>query len=196
MMKKILIMGVLCSLFIGLDAISACPLSNVISGQKSCNITQQQGQTIEDKLVPNKLNQMVSPTQSTSQEFRTLPHTMPETISTDKSENPEAEDGYRVLVDRLWPRGMKKEYLKYDVWEKDITPSPELRKWFHEDTAGHWEAFSDMYRKELETSEATRNFLASIKPYKTVTLLYTSKEPVRNHARILQQFLEASLGQS
>ena len=46
-------------------------------------------------------------------------------------ENPEAEDGYRVLVDRLWPRGMKKEYLKYDVWEKDITPSPELRKWFH-----------------------------------------------------------------
>ena len=63
MMKKILIMGVLCSLFIGLDA------------------------------VPNKLNQMVSPTQSTSQEFRTLPHTMPETISTDKSENPEAEEG-------------------------------------------------------------------------------------------------------
>jgi len=51
-------------------------------------------------------------------------------------ENPEAEDGYRVLVDRLWPRGMKKEYLKYDVWEKDITPSPELRKWFHEDMAG------------------------------------------------------------
>ena len=111
-------------------------------------------------------------------------------------ENPEAEGGYRVLVDRLWPRGMKKEYLKYDVWEKDITPSPELRKWFHEDTAGHWEAFSDMYRKELETSEATRNFLVSIKPYKTVTLLYASKEPVRNHARILQQFLEASLGQS
>lgn len=65
MMKKILIMGILCSLFIGLDAISACLLSNVISGQKSCNITQQQGQTIEDKLVPNKLNQMVSPTQST-----------------------------------------------------------------------------------------------------------------------------------
>ena len=93
MMKKILIMGILYSLFIGLDAISACPLSNVISGQKSCNITQQQGQTIEDKLVPNKLNQMVSPTQSTSQEFRTLPHTMPEAINTDKSENPEAEEG-------------------------------------------------------------------------------------------------------
>ena len=48
-------------------------------------------------------------------------------------EEPNATDGYRVLVDRLWPRGIKKEHLKYDVWEKDITPSPELRKWFHED---------------------------------------------------------------
>ena len=44
-------------------------------------------------------------------------------------EEPNATDGYRVLVDRLWPRGIKKEHLKYDVWEKDITPSPELRKW-------------------------------------------------------------------
>ena len=109
-------------------------------------------------------------------------------------EDPEAEDGYRVLVDRLWPRGMKKEHLKYDVWEKDITPSPELRKWFHEDPVEHWEGFSAMYRKELETSEAARNFLTTIRPYKTVTLLYASKEPVRNHARILQQFLEAHLG--
>ena len=50
-------------------------------------------------------------------------------------EEPNATDGYRVLVDRLWPRGIKKEHLKYDVWEKDITPSPELRKWFHEDQA-------------------------------------------------------------
>ena len=50
-----------------------------------------------------------------------------------------------------------------------------------------------MYRKELETSEAARNFLTTIRPYKTVTLLYASKEPVRNHARILQQFLEAHL---
>lgn len=54
-------------------------------------------------------------------------------------EEPDATDGYRVLVDRLWPRGIKKEHLKYDVWEKDITPSPELRKWFHEDQAEHWE---------------------------------------------------------
>lgn len=109
-------------------------------------------------------------------------------------EDPKTVNGYRVLVDRLWPRGMKKEHLKYDVWEKDIAPSPELRKWFHEDTVKHWEGFSALYRKELETSETARNFLTTIRPYKTVTLLYASKEPVRNHARILQQFLEAHLG--
>ncbi len=111
-------------------------------------------------------------------------------------EVPESEDSYRVLVDRLWPRGMKKEHLKYDAWEKDITPSPELRKWFHENPVENWEVFSAMYRKELETSAAAQNFLTAIKHYKTVTLLYASKDPVRNHARILQQFLETHLGES
>lgn len=109
-------------------------------------------------------------------------------------EDPDATDGYRALVDRLWPRGMKKEYLKYDVWEKDITPSPELRKWFHEDQTEHWEDFATMYRKELENSEAVRQFIEHIKSYDTVTLLYASKEPVHNHARILQQFLQEHLG--
>ena len=109
-------------------------------------------------------------------------------------EDPDASDGYRVLVDRLWPRGMKKEHLKYDAWEKDITPSPELRKWFHEDQAEHWDAFSAMYRKELESSEAVPKFIERIKNYSTVTLLYASKEPVHNHACILQQFLQAHLG--
>jgi len=66
-------------------------------------------------------------------------------------------------VDRLWPRGIKKEHLKYDVWEKDITPSPELRKWFHEDQAEHWEGFAAMYRKELENSEAALRFIDTIK---------------------------------
>ena len=86
-------------------------------------------------------------------------------------EEPADTDGYRVLVDRLWPRGMKKEYLKYDVWERDITPSPE----------------------ELEGSAAVKEFLTKIASYKVVTLLYASKEPVYNHARILQQYLETHL---
>lgn len=108
-------------------------------------------------------------------------------------ETPDATDGYRVLVDRLWPRGMKKESLKYDVWEKDITPSPELRKWFHEDIANHWEGFAAMYKKELEDSEAVRQFIKIIKPYNTVTLLYASKETIHNHARILQEYLQESV---
>lgn len=66
-------------------------------------------------------------------------------------EDPDAADGYRVLVDRLWPRGMKKEHLKYDAWEKDITPSPELRKWFHEDQAGHWEGLQPCIARNWKT---------------------------------------------
>ena len=78
-------------------------------------------------------------------------------------------DGYRVLVDKLWPRGIKKEWLKYDYWAKDITPSAALRRWFHED------------------------FLTLIKPHPVITLLYASKEPVYNHARILRDYLEMHL---
>ncbi|MCM0248531.1 DUF488 domain-containing protein [Bacteroides fragilis] len=108
-------------------------------------------------------------------------------------EDPSEQDGYRVLVDRLWPRGMKKEYLKYDYWAKELTPSSDLRKWFHGDIPGHWEEFAAMYRKELETSDKVADFLVRIHPYKTVTLLYASKELVYNHARILQAFLEDRL---
>ena len=108
-------------------------------------------------------------------------------------EDPSEQDGYRVLIDRLWPRGMKKEYLKYDYWAKELTPSSDLRKWFHGDIPGHWEEFAAMYRKELETSDKVADFLVRIHPYKTVTLLYASKEPVYNHARILQAFREDRL---
>lgn len=108
-------------------------------------------------------------------------------------DDPDAADGYRVLVDRLWPRGMKKERLKYDVWEKNITPSPELRRWFHEDQANNWEGFAAMYRKELEASEAAHKFVDSIKGYDTVTLLYASKEQTHNHAQVLKEFLQEHL---
>ena len=110
-------------------------------------------------------------------------------------EEPSEDDGYRVLVDRLWPRGMKKEHLRYDEWAKGITPSPDLRKWFHADMTDHWTEFSAMYKKELDHSEAMKDFLANITSRKVVTLLYASREPVYNHARILQQYLEAHLKQ-
>lgn len=108
-------------------------------------------------------------------------------------EDPSQEDGYRVLVDRLWPRGMKKEYLRYDDWAKGLTPSSELRKWFHEDIKAHWEGFVAMYQKELDASDALKRFIIQIKSYKVVTLLFASKEPVYNHARILQKYIESHL---
>ena len=86
-------------------------------------------------------------------------------------------DGYRVLVDKLWPRGIKKEWLK----------------WFHEDIPGHWNDFSVLYQKELDASQAVTDFLSLIKPHPVVTLLYASKEPVYNHARILRDYLEMRL---
>lgn len=99
-------------------------------------------------------------------------------------------DGYRVLVDRLWPRGVKKAELHYDFWAKDITPSPELRKWFHIDPDKRWQEFSEMYRKELSNSEAVKSFIQQIKGKKTITLLYASKDKIHNHALILKDFLE------
>lgn len=102
-------------------------------------------------------------------------------------------DGYRVLVDKLWPRGMKKEALKYDYWAKDITPSTALRRWCHEDIPEHWNEFTVRYQEELADSAHVADFLDLIKPYPVVTLLYASKEPVQNHARILRDYLEIHL---
>lgn len=103
------------------------------------------------------------------------------------------DDGFRVLVDRLWPRGMKKEHLHYDLWAKDITPSPDLRKWFHGDITGRWKDFTTMYEKELSESDAAKSFIKTIQKYNIVTLLYASKEPVYNHAQILKAYLDKVL---
>ena len=102
-------------------------------------------------------------------------------------------DGYRVLVDKLRPRGIKKEWLKYDYWAKDITPSAALRRCFHDVILGYWNDFVVMYQKELEASQDVADFLTLIKPHLVITLLYASKEPVYNHARILRDYLEMHL---
>lgn len=65
-------------------------------------------------------------------------------------EEPSEADGYRILLDRLWPRGLKKEDAKFDEWRKDITPSKELRQWFHEDKDRHWEVFQGRYGMEIK----------------------------------------------
>lgn len=99
-------------------------------------------------------------------------------------------DGYRVLVDKLWPRGIRKEALHYDLWAKEITPAPELRAWFHADPVGRWKEFRRKYTEELRGSKAVREFVSNIADKDTVTLLYASKNASENHALILQEYLE------
>lgn len=104
----------------------------------------------------------------------------------------EATDGYRVLVDRIWPRGMKKETAQVDLWLKAVAPSTELRKWFGHDPE-RFDAFKDRYLQELEKTPA-KDALAQIKTLvaeqETVTLLYGAKNEEQNQAVILQDLLE------
>ena len=97
------------------------------------------------------------------------------------------DDGYRVLVDRLWPRGLKKTDLAYDEWCKALTPSNELRKAFHSDTID-FAAFSQAYREELAHKDEGER-LAALAHKQTVTLLYGAKDTEQNHALVLADWL-------
>ena len=100
------------------------------------------------------------------------------------------DDGYRILIDRLWPRGIKKEEAHIDKWMKEIAPSTDLRKWFHQESeADHWEQFVKSYQAELKKSDVIEELLSDIESHQTVTLLYAAKNEEHNHALILQQFI-------
>lgn len=99
------------------------------------------------------------------------------------------EDGYRILVDRLWPRGISKEKAHIDLWLKEIAPSNELRKWFGHDPK-KWSEFEKKYKKELESKKELFNQLQHIKKeYKQVTLLFGAKDTEHNQAVIIIQLL-------
>ena len=99
------------------------------------------------------------------------------------------EDGYRVLVDRLWPRGMKKEAAKVDLWMKDIAPSDQLRKSFHHD-ATKWPDFEKKYRAELKKKEEWLAQLKKLeKEHGTLTLLFGARDPEHNQATVIAQAL-------
>lgn len=105
---------------------------------------------------------------------------------------PAPEDGLRVLVDRLWPRGLTKEAAALDLWLKELGPSTELRKWFGHDPA-RWEAFSERYREELESPErvAALTRLRGLRDEQGgVTLLFGAKEEAYNHAVLLAEVLK------
>ncbi|MDR9773161.1 DUF488 domain-containing protein [Rhizobium hidalgonense] len=100
----------------------------------------------------------------------------------------EDKDGTRILVDRLWPRGLSKREAAVDVWLKDIAPSPELRRWFGHDPA-KWSEFQRRYREELKKNVSAVEDLERHIGKFTVTLLYATKDLHHNHAIVLQRFL-------
>lgn len=107
----------------------------------------------------------------------------------------ESSDGFRVLVDRLWPRGVSKEDAAIDLWAKDTAPSPELRKAWHAASDDDWDTYADRYRAELdgETAQALDELAAEVKQRKTVTLVYAAHDEEHNHAVVLEQALRELL---
>ncbi|MCC6615349.1 MAG: DUF488 domain-containing protein [Anaerolineae bacterium] len=99
------------------------------------------------------------------------------------------EDGYRVLVDRLWPRGLSKERAKVDLWLKEIAPSTALRKWFDHDPA-KWDEFKTRYKRELDQQSEAVNQLANLVKQRRVTLVYGAKNTEINQAVALKQYLD------
>ncbi len=104
-----------------------------------------------------------------------------------------AGDGVRYLVERLWPRGMKKTELRLDAWLKDVAPSGDLRRWFGHDPV-KWRAFRHRYFRELQANAAAWEPLLRAARHGTVTLLYSARDTEHNNAVALKSFLEAKLG--
>ncbi len=105
------------------------------------------------------------------------------------------DDGWRVLSDRLWPRGLSKEKAHIDDWQKELAPSNDLRHWFNHDVR-KWEEFKSRYIAELNTqSDAIVLFLSSLKKHAHVTLLYAAHDEEHNNAVVLLNYLENRISQ-
>jgi uncharacterized protein YeaO (DUF488 family) len=104
-------------------------------------------------------------------------------------EKPTRADGQRVLVDRVWPRGMKKEEAALDLWLKEVAPSTALRKWYGHDPE-KWEEFKARYFKELKKKEEEIRTLRNLMNKGTLTLLFGSKEEKLNNAAALREYLK------
>ena len=110
-------------------------------------------------------------------------------------EKPDFNDGYRILVDRLWPRGMRKDEARLDYWAKSITPSTEIRKAFAHDPA-NMDVFREIYLSELKQNPAADEFLTLVAEklrQSNVTLLYGAKNEKYNHAVILKAWIKEKL---
>ena len=105
---------------------------------------------------------------------------------------PEKYDGIRVLVERLWPRGVRKQAAAIDEWIKDIAPSPDLRRWFGHDFA-RWKEFQRRYRRELEGNPAFVNRLLEFAEERNLTLVYAARDEPGNSAQVLRDYLQKRL---
>ena len=104
-------------------------------------------------------------------------------------ESPSANDGLRVLVERLWPRGLTKEQAAVDLWLKDVAPSPKLRKWFGHDPS-RWTLFKQRYRKELRSKTDDIDALRRKTRSGKVTMIYAARDEEHNGALVLKEFIE------
>jgi len=104
-------------------------------------------------------------------------------------EQPDKTDGLRVLVDRLWPRGLTKKEAQIDDWLKEIAPSTRLRKWFGHDPA-RWKEFKQRYVAELKDHREQLEHLAQESRKRTVTLLFGAKDVTHNNAVVLKEYIE------
>lgn len=103
-------------------------------------------------------------------------------------ETPDKDDGTRILIDRLWPRGLTREKAKVDLWLKEIAPSTELRKWFGHDPE-KWKEFQKKYKKEIKENKDTWKILQDKVKEGKVTLIYGAKDEEHNDARVLLEML-------
>ncbi len=104
-------------------------------------------------------------------------------------ESYDVKDGKRILIDRLWPRGLSKEKAKVDVWLKDIAPSTELRKWFGHDI-DRWDEFKEKYIQELDSNNIVVDRLREYMKEGSITLVYGAKDEIHNDAVVLRGYMD------
>lgn len=116
---------------------------------------------------------------------------MNHTIQIKRAYEPAAtDDGFRVYIDRLWPQGLSHKTFTYDLWEKQISPSSELREWFHADRTGRWNEFVKKYKAELSANPAFAAFRQELADKPKTTLLYSSRDCLHNNAAVVLEVLE------
>lgn len=104
----------------------------------------------------------------------------------------ETADGFRIYIDRLWPRGLSHETFHYDWWDKELAPSTELREWFHADPEERWAEFERRYAAELKGSAAFEALKGVVAKHAVVTLLFSSRDVERNNAVVVREALTGS----